>query len=122
MEPLVAANRQAERLARFSGPQNPPILDQARPVPIRPSMNRMNRSPHPAQPFSDATYQLDAGATARRPHAISRKGRQMPGGVSPGYIEVLATKAAAYLTSWGYYRYYQYTWAQCSSVTVRDPM
>ena len=68
--------------------------------------------------FFESTYQQDAARRAEAARHLMRSATDA-GMLSAGYIEVSAT-SFAYITSWGYARYYQYTWAQYS-VTVRDP-
>lgn len=70
------------------------------------------------QLFFDATYQLTAeqrSTTARQ----LMQAAATAGMLSAGTIEVSAT-SVAWITSWGYTRYYPYTWARYSN-TVRDP-
>ena len=70
------------------------------------------------QLFFDATYQLDAKRRAAAARALMRSATDA-GMLSAGYVEVSA-HSQAFIGSWGYTRYCQYTWAQYS-VTVRDP-
>ena len=113
-EALVAAVRRAERLAH---------MDDERPefdIALRPgSPFRYQDEPAAApQLFFDATYQLNARRRAEAAHHLTASAAAV-GMLSAGYIEVSAT-SFAYITSWGYARYFQYTWAQCS-LTARDP-
>lgn len=111
---LVAVARQAERLARMEADQ--PEADLA----VRPGSPFQERDEPAVVPqlFYESTYQLDAG---RRAAAVRQfvQSAAAAGMLSAGYLEVMAV-SLAYITSWGYAKYYQYTWAQCS-VTVRDP-
>ena len=108
-EALVAAARRAERLARLR-PDRPEsdLVTMYTPEPI------------PAQPnlWSTATYDQDEEhrASAARQLAASAAAVGM---LSAGYIEVSA-HSMAFIASWGYTRYTQWTWARYS-VTVRDP-
>lgn len=105
---LTAAARRAERLARLQPEESGfDFVLHVQPEPIT------------APPlFSEATYQLDAGRRAEAARALVQSATDA-GMLSAGYIEVSA-HSMAYITSWGYARYFQYTWAQYS-VTVRDP-
>ena len=111
---LVAASRRAERMARMQEEEVDTDLT------MRPgSPFRYEEEPVAVpQLFFASTYQVDAAqraAAARQAaHATAAAGM-----LAAGYVQVSAM-SVAYLTSWGYARYYQYTWAQ-HSVTVRDP-
>ena len=115
-EALVAAVRQAERLALGVPTAQRLEVDAV----IRPdSPFRLREEPYTTPPLVFATTEgLDAGARATTVQTFVRP-VVAAGMLSSGYIEVSATSKAA-VTSWGYASYYQYTWAQCS-VTVRDP-
>ncbi|HXC25533.1 MAG TPA: metallopeptidase TldD-related protein [Gemmatimonadaceae bacterium] len=106
---FVAAVRQAERLAQLT-----------RAVPESDLITHFAPEPITASPalFFDATYQLDAGHRAAAVHHLAQAA-VAAGMLSAGYIEVSA-HSMANITSWGYVRYFQYTWARYS-VTVRDP-
>lgn len=105
---LLAAARRAERMATLApaigGWQ---IYSHYEPEPFT-----------APQLFFDSTYQLDA---AQRDAAAQHlaKAAADAGLQSAGYIEASAHSQAT-ITSWGYARYFQYTWARYS-VTVRDP-
>lgn len=111
---LVAAMRRAERVVQMDHEQvDADVLSRADSR-IRPQEEPVTMP----QLFSEATYQLDAEqriAAARRLMASAAAA----GMLSAGDLEVSAT-SMAYLTSWGYTKHEQYTWAQYS-VTVRDP-
>ena len=112
---LVAAARRAERLVQDD--HEMPDADLA----IRPGSPFSYQDDAPEaipQLFYEATYQLDAAQRAEAARRLMRSAAAA-GMLSAGYIEVSAT-STAYITSWGYAQYYQYTWAQYS-VTVRDP-
>ena len=111
---LVAAARRAERLARKDYEK----VDSD--VGIRPRSPFRYQDEPAAVPqlFFDSTYQLDAGRRAEVARQLMHSA-SAAGMLSAGYLEVSAT-SFAYITSWGYARYYQYTWAQYST-TVRDP-
>ena len=113
---LVAAARRTERLARLrqEQPESDVLTRQDSPF-------RYQDQDDPfltPRLFFDSTYQLDAADRAEAARHLIRSAADA-GTLSAGYTEVSAT-STAYITSWGYARYYQYTWAQ-SSVTVRDP-
>jgi predicted Zn-dependent protease len=111
---LAAAVRRAERLVQL----NPEMVDY----------DAVSRSDSPIRPhdepaavpnlFSDATYQLDTGRRAETARQLIQP-IIASGMLSAGYLEVSAT-SMAHLTSLGYAKYYQYTWAQYS-VSVRHP-
>lgn len=111
---LVAATRRAERLLKredehvefdiFARPDSP-FRPQEEPGAV-------------PQLFSDVTYQLDAEHRTAAARQCMQSATEA-GLLTAGYIKVSA-HSLAYITSWGYSRYYQYTWAQYS-VTVRDP-
>ena len=115
---LAAATRRAEQILRVR-----PRADDADPnlvtqpgFPLHYSGEPVD-TPLPAL-FRETTYQLDAGqraAAANTPLAAVTAA----GMLAAGYLEVSAT-SFAYITSWGYTQYFQYTWAQYST-TVRDP-
>ena len=105
---LVAAVRRAERM-----------------VPLRPAIPKYDLIEHyEPEPYTapdlffDTTYQLDADRRAEAAHRLAQSAADA-GLVSAGYIEVSA-HSQALITSYGYTRFYKYTWAQYS-VTVRDP-
>ena len=108
-EALIAAARRAERIARLN-PSHPEsdlvTLYHPEPIPAQPNL------------WSAATYEQDAAhrAAAARQLMASATAAGM---LSAGYIEVSAHSLAC-ITSWGYTRYTQWTWARYS-VTVRDP-
>ena len=70
------------------------------------------------QLFFDSTYQLDSEQRAAAAERLMREARAA-GMLSAGYIEVSAI-SMAYLTSWGFSHFFQYTWARYKT-TVRDP-
>jgi predicted Zn-dependent protease len=107
-EALVAGVRRAERLAQLD-PEVPgyDLLLQYKP----------ESYPVPAL-FSESTYQLDADKRATSARHLMESARSA-GMLSAGYLEVTA-HSMAFITSTGYSRYFQYTWAQLST-TVRDP-
>lgn len=111
---LVAAARRAERIALL----HPETVDAdavSRPdSPLRPVDEPVTMP----QLFSEATYQLDAGQRAEAARHLMASAAAA-GMFSAGYLQVSAT-SMAYITSWGYAKYEQCTWAQYS-VTVRDP-
>ena len=107
-EALVAAARRAERLTAFRFPS--PRYD---------IVSHYEPEPYTApQLFFDGTYQLDADKRAEAARHLVQAAADA-GLMSAGYIQVSA-HSQAMITSYGYARYYQYTWAQYS-VTVRDP-
>ena len=111
---LTAAARRAERLAHMQ----PELVDYDA-ITRSDSLLRLRDEPAAVpQLFSDATYQLDAGRRAEAARQLMHSATAA-GMWSAGDIVVSAT-SMAYITSWGYAKYYQYTWAQYS-VTVRDP-
>jgi len=113
-EALLAATRQAERLARMEDEEVDADATTRSDSPFR-----YQEEPYTAPTlFFDATYQLDADRRAETARQLIQSA-SAAGMLSAGYIQVSAT-STAYLTSWGFTRYYQYTWAQYS-VTVRDP-
>jgi predicted Zn-dependent protease len=111
---LVAAARQAERLAR--------IEDEAVDADFRTRSDSPFRyQPEPftaPQLFFEETYQVDAERRAAAARQLAQSAADA-GMLSAGYLQVSATSTAC-ISSLGYTRYYQYTWAQYS-VTVRDP-
>jgi predicted Zn-dependent protease len=111
---LVAATRQAERLLQMEPEQ---VESDLAIRPHSPFQYQAEAVTAPAL-FVEATYQQDAGQRAETARQLMQSaiGAAM---LSAGYLEVSAT-SLAYITSWGYAEYYQYTWARCS-VTVRDP-
>ena len=111
---LATAVRQAERVAQFSREEVEADLTTRPGSPFRP------QDEPAAIPnlFSAATYTLDAEHQAAAARQLMQSATAA-GMLSAGYAEVSAV-SFAYLTSWGYARYFQYTWAQCS-MTVRDP-
>ena len=111
---LVAATRRAERLIETTKETVDADLTTRPDSPFR-----WHDEPVAVGPlFFDATYQLDARQRAGAARQLMQ-GAAAAGMLSAGYIEVTAT-SFAYITSWGYARYCQYTWAQYSN-TVRDP-
>ena len=107
--PLVAALRRAERMTEFRAATSPraDIIAHFDPEPYTaPTL------------FVDATYQLDAEQRAAAARTLAQSAADA-GLLSAGYIEVSAHSQAV-VTSYGYTRYFQYTWARYS-VTVRDP-
>jgi predicted Zn-dependent protease len=113
-EALVAATRQAERLMQRDSEK--PEYDLA----IQPQSPFQYWAEPAAAPqlFIEATYQQDAGQRAEAARRLMQSAKAT-GMLSAGYIQVSAT-SLAYITSWGYADYEQYTWAQYS-VTVREP-
>ena len=111
---LVAATRRAERLTH----DDREVFDYD--LGTRPGSPLRYRDEPVTVPrlFFESTYQLDAGARAGAARQLMQAATAA-GMLAAGYIEVSAT-SVAYITSWGYARYYQYTWAQYSN-TVRDP-
>lgn len=114
VEALVAANRQAEWLAR----RNPEIreadLETRADSPYRPR-DEVVSVPNL---FYSTTYNLGADQrVAAAQHAAGMAQEQ--GMLSAGYLEASATSLAV-LDSLGRARYFKYTWAQYSE-TVRDP-
>jgi predicted Zn-dependent protease len=111
---LVAAARQAERLAR--------IEDEAVDTDFRTRSDSPFRyQPEPftaPQLFFNETYQLDAERRAAAARQLAQSAADA-GMLSAGYLQVSATSTAC-ISTLGYARYFQYTWAQYS-VTVRDP-
>ena len=106
---LVAAVRRAERLTQLV-----PELDDESDL-----VAHWSEEPYPVPSlFSAATYQLDAGQRAESARQLAQSAAAA-GMLSAGYIEVSA-HSYAMLTSFGYMRYFSYTWARCS-MTVRDP-
>jgi predicted Zn-dependent protease len=111
---LVAAVRRAERLVTLEM-EHVDADAIARPdSPLRPRDEQVTAP----ELFFDTTYQLDAGRRADAARTLMRSAADA-GMLSAGYIAISA-RSLAYITSWGYTRYVQYTWAQYS-VTVRDP-
>ena len=105
---LVAATRRAERMAQL----NPAVSNFD-------VITKYEPEPYTAPPlFSEATYQLSAGARAEAARQLAKSAADA-GLLSAGYIQISA-HSQALITSYGYARYFQYTWAQYS-VTVRDP-
>ena len=105
---LVAAERRAERMAtlREANP-HAGLLAHFEPEPYtEPTL------------FFEATYQLDAAQRADAARKLAQSAAEA-GLLSAGYIEVSA-QSQALVTSFGYLRYFAYTWARYS-VTVRDP-
>ena len=107
-EALFAAVRRAERLA-----------------PLRRAMPSYEILPHyEPEPydspklFSEATYQVDVDQRTETARQLAKSAADA-GMLSAGYIEISA-HSQAFLTSYGYTRYFEYTWARYS-VTVRDP-
>ena len=114
-EALVAADRRAERLIGDSPEQaNFDVMTRAG------SPWRYQDEEATAVPplFFASTFDQDASKRAEAAVQLMH-GAAEAGMLSAGYIEVSAT-SFAYLTSWGYKQFYQYTWAQYST-TVRDP-
>ena len=111
---LVAATRQAERLTQMQYESVDADLRIRPDSPLRPHDEPATMP----QLFSEETYQLDAEQRAAAAHHLMASAAAATM-LSAGYLEVWAT-SMAYLTSWGYAKYQQYTWAQYS-VTVRDP-
>ena len=112
-EALVAAVRRSERLGEIA-----PELGDAE-LAVLPN-SPFRYPPEPAvmpQLFSEATYQLSAAQRAGAARQLMEAAQQA-GMISAGYIEVSAV-SYAFLTSYGYARYEQYTWSQYSN-TVRD--
>ena len=106
---LVAALRRAERLIPLGGAKpDVPLLPHYVPEPLS-GVPKL---------FSEATCQLDVAQRDAVIHEVVQRTRQA-GLLAAGYLEVSA-HSQALITSWGYARYFQYTWAQCS-ITVRDP-
>ena len=106
---LVAALRRAERMTEFRAATSPraDILAHFDPEPYTaPTL------------FFDATYQMDAAQRAEAARTLAQSAADA-GLLSAGYIQVSA-RSQALVTSYGYTRYFQYTWARYS-VTVRDP-
>ncbi|HXC24402.1 MAG TPA: metallopeptidase TldD-related protein [Gemmatimonadaceae bacterium] len=107
---LVAAARRAERLARLGN--EVPDADLA--------VVQFQPEPFTALPlFVEATYQLNASRRAEAARQLAHAATAA-GMLSAGYIEVSA-QSMALISSVGWARYFQWTWAQYS-VTVRDPM
>lgn len=111
---LVAADRRAERLEQFGYGVKDFAVDKRTDSPFR-WQNEPEANP---QLFSDTTYHLDSGRRAEVARQMIQSAAEA-GVLSAGYLEVSATSYGL-LTSYGYEKYYQYTWAQCS-LTVRDP-
>jgi predicted Zn-dependent protease len=105
---LVAAARQAERLARFGAERPQSELVTRRPF-----------EPYTTIPlFMEATYQLDADRRSAAAIALTKSAAEA-GMLSAGYIEVIA-RGVATIDTLGRTRYTAWTRAQCS-MTVRDP-
>ena len=112
---LVAATRRAERvLTGFSAEYVDADVVSRPGSPLRPQGEPL-AAPHL---FFESTYQLDDGPRADVARQLMASA-MAAGMLSAGYLEVSAT-SFAYLTSWGYSKYCEFTWAQCS-VTARDP-
>ena len=111
---LVAASRRAERLAHMQ----PERVDYDAVTRADSSLRPHDEPAAVPQLFFETTYQLDAGRRADAARQLMHSATAA-GMLSAGDIVVSAT-SMAYITSWGYAKYYQYTWAQYS-VTVRDP-
>ena len=111
---LVAAQRQAERLAALSWVTTETDLYDRADSPWR------YRDEPTAVPqlFFESTYQLTADQRAAAAERLMQQARAA-GLLSAGLIQVSAW-SFAWLTSAGYTQYCEYTWAQCS-MTVRDP-
>ena len=112
---LIAAARRAERLVQDDAETVDADLALRPGSPFRYQDDAPEAVP---QLFHETTYQLDASQRAAIARNLTRSAAAA-GMLSAGYIEVSAT-STAYITSWGYAQYEQYTWAQCS-LTVRDP-
>ena len=112
---LVAATRRAERVLTGLSAER---VDAD--VVSRPGSPLFPRDEPTAAPklFFESTYQLDDGPRADVARQLMASATAA-GMLSAGYLEVSAT-SLAYLTSWGYSKYCEYTWAQCG-LTVRDP-
>lgn len=106
---LVAAVRQEERLHWGAKSFHQDIVTHMQSEPLPAALPHM---------FSEATYQLDADHRAETAIQLAQSSAEA-GMLSAGYISVSA-HSMALMTSWGFSRYFQYTWAQYS-VTVRDP-
>ncbi|HXC24609.1 MAG TPA: metallopeptidase TldD-related protein [Gemmatimonadaceae bacterium] len=111
---LVAAARRAERLAHLNYERVDADVESRPGSPLR----FQDEPAAVPQLFVASTYQQDAGRRAEAARQLMRAATAA-GMLSAGYIEVSVT-SFAYITSWGYAQYYQYTWAQYSN-TVRDP-
>ena len=111
---LVAAVRRAERLMEFSDETFDADLATRPGSPFRP----LDAPVTVPQLFFESTFQQ---TTAQR-SAVARRMMESAtaaGMLSAGDLAVSATSFAL-ITSWGYTRYMQYTWAKVST-TVRDP-
>ena len=111
---LVAAERRAERMV---GMDEERVESDIMSIPGSP-VRYVSEPVDVPSLFFDSTYQLNAAQRVAAAQQMIQSARAA-GMLSAGYIEVSAT-SLAYLTSWGYTQYFQYTWARCS-VTVREP-
>jgi predicted Zn-dependent protease len=111
---LVAALRRAERLIHLEDEHVDADAISRKDSPLRPRDEPVTFP----KLFFDTTYQLNAARRAETARTLMQSATAA-GMLSAGYVNVSA-RSFAYITSWGYTKYFQYTWAQYS-VTVRDP-